>query len=275
MTAAPLESHRAPLHVAGVTLRARDPAALAAFYAGIGFAPLGAEGEALLLGAGGDAFLRIVPATAPPAPAPRPGLFHAAVLLPTRADLGRWLSAALAAGVRLTGASDHGVSEALYLDDAEGNGIEIYADRPRGEWPRDGTGYAMTTRRMDMEAVTAEGRRAGPPGPALPDGAGIGHVHLRAGDAAAAERFLTGALDLTVTHRRPGAVWLGAGGYHHHLAANDWDTAGAPPAAPGAPGLAEVTIAVTDPAAWDRLTARAGADRLTDPWGTAFRLVRG
>jgi catechol 2,3-dioxygenase len=276
-----LEARRAPLHVALVALRARDMEALARFYeATMGLERMAASQAAVTLGLGGEGFLRIEAAPdAPLAGEGEAGLFHTAFLLPSRADLGRWLSAALAAGVGLEGASDHAVSEALYLSDPEGNGIEIYADRPRADWPVRGGELAMTTARMDMAAVRAEGARAGAPTLRFPAGARIGHVHLKVGDAARAEAFYAGLLGFGVTHRRPQAVFLAMGGYHHHLAANAWGSAGAGVRRPGAAGLAEVALSVTDPALWAALSARLGAQgtavaTAADPWGTAIRLTR-
>lgn len=276
-----LEARRAPLHVASVTLRARDMDALARFYeTTMGLERLAQTGAAVTLGAGGEGFLRIEAAPdAPPAAPDEAGLFHTAFLLPSRADLGRWLSAALAAGVRLEGASDHAVSEALYLSDPEGNGIEIYADRARLDWRVRGGEVAMTTARMDIAAVRAEGARAGAPTLRFPAGARIGHVHLKVGDAARAEAFYAGRLGFDVTHRRPQAAFFAMGGYHHHLAANAWGSAGAGPRRPGALGLAEVGLAVTDPALWASLSAKLGAEgasdaTATDPWGTVIRLRR-
>jgi catechol 2,3-dioxygenase len=278
---ATLEARRAPLHVASVTLRARDMAALARFYeTTMGLERIAATQEAVTLGAGGEGFLRIEAAPdAPAGGAGEAGLFHTAFLLPSRADLGRWLSAALEAGVPLEGASDHAVSEALYLSDPEGNGIEIYADRGRADWPVRGGQIAMTTARMDTGAVRAEGARAGAPTLRFPAGARIGHVHLKVGDAAQAEAFYAGRLGFDVTHRRPQAAFFAMGGYHHHLAANAWSSAGAGPRRPEGAGLAEVGLAVTDPALWTSLSAKLGGEgasdataTATDPWGTVIRL---
>jgi catechol 2,3-dioxygenase len=279
--AAALEARQAPLHVASVALRARDMDGLARFYeTTLGLERLAESRSAVTLGAGGEGFLRIEAAQDAPAAGPgEAGLYHTAFLLPSRADLGRWLSAALTAGVPLEGASDHAVSEALYLSDPEGNGIEIYADRARADWQVRGGEVAMTTARMDTGAVQAEGARAGAPTLRFPAGARIGHVHLKVGDAARAEAFYAGQLGFDVTHRRPQAAFFALGGYHHHLAANAWGSAGAGPRRPGALGLAEVALAVTDPALWAALSAKLGADgakeaTATDPWGTAIRLRR-
>ncbi len=264
--AAPLAAVDAPFHVAAVTLAARAPGALARFYEGLGLARLADADGALVLGAGGAGWLRIVAATAPDRPAA--GLFHTAIVLPSRAALGRWFAAQRAAGLIFEGASDHGVSEAFYLSDAEGNGVEVYADRPRAAWAREGDGYAMTTHRMDVAALLAEG---GGPVRALPPETRIGHVHLRAADLAAAERLYVEGLGMAVTHRRPGAAWFGAGDYHHHLAVNAW-SGPLPPRRPGQPGLEAVTLAASDHDARARLAAGLAAAGGRDPSGVVVLL---
>ena len=182
------------------------------------------------------------------------GLFHTAFLLPDRAALGAWLRHAADRGLRLTGASDHGVSEALYLDDPEGNGVEIYRDRPVAEWPRDAGGLVMYSRRLDHGALAAAAQGAFAH---APRGTRIGHVHLQVGDVARAEGFLTDHLGLERQFATSGAAWLGWQGYHHHVAVNAWHSADAGPRAAATAGLDEVMV--------HGLAARA-----TDPWCTAF-----
>jgi catechol 2,3-dioxygenase len=272
-----LESHKAPIHIDAVTLRSGDMAALAAWYeATIGLDRIAAAPERVSLGSGGVAYLHI---DAAPGAAPEPdgaaGLFHTAFLLPDRASLGRWFLRARDAGLPFEGASDHAVSEAFYLTDPEGNGIEVYVDRPRAEWRKEPDGGVhMTTARMDLESVVAEARASGLTDGRFPAASRIGHVHLKVGDAAEAERFYAGVLGLDVTHRRaPDAVFLSSGGYHHHIAANTWSSRGAGLRAPGGLGLAEVAMAVTDAAALRDIVARAGGPMLTDPWGNRIALV--
>ncbi|HEY6771172.1 MAG TPA: VOC family protein [Solirubrobacterales bacterium] len=215
---------------------------------------------------------------APPRPRGTSGLFHLAILVPTRADLARALQRVAEAGGRLSGASDHLVSEALYLSDPEGNGIEIYRDRPREEWPvRDGV-IQMDTLPLDLDGVLGELRREDASAD-MPPGTRIGHVHLNVGDLAAAEAFYSGALGFDVTVRGyPGALFVSAGGYHHHLGLNTWAGEGAPPPATGSRGLREFEIVL--PSA-DSLAAEAyrlseagfepareaGWVRVTDPSG--------
>jgi catechol 2,3-dioxygenase len=179
---------------------------------------------------------------APPRPRGTSGLFHLAILVPSRADLARALQRVADAGWRLTGASDHLVSEALYLHDPEGNGIELYRDRPREEWPvRDGV-LQMDTLPLDLDGVLGELRKEDE-GSGMPQGTRIGHVHLNVGDLAAAEAFYSGALGFDVTVRGyPGALFVSAGGYHHHIGLNTWAGEGAPPPPPGSRGLRQFEI---------------------------------
>jgi catechol 2,3-dioxygenase len=207
------------------------------------------EGEDGVLRLGADA--PVVELTGEPGAPPRPprtsGLFHLAIVVPSRADLARALQRVADAGWRLTGASDHLVSEALYLHDPEGNGIELYRDRPREEWPvRDGV-LQMDTLPLDLDGVLGELRKDdGSAG--MPVGTRIGHVHLNVGDLTAAEAFYSGALGFDVTVRGyPGALFVSAGGYHHHIGLNTWAGEGAPPPPPGSRGMRHFEIRLPGP----------------------------
>lgn len=208
------------------------------------------------------------------------GLYHFAILLPDRAALGRFAGHLQALGQRFASA-DHLVSEALYLWDPDGLGIEVYADRPRATWRAHGRELSMGTERLDLRALTAEA--AGVPWRGMPDGTVMGHVHLSVGDLAAARRFyhLSLGLDATVWSY-PGALFLSAGGYHHHLGLNTW-AAGARPASDEDARLLEWELVVPSPTAvpaaaaslrgagYDVDVDEAGAV-ITDPWGTRCRL---
>jgi catechol 2,3-dioxygenase len=222
---------------------------------------------------------------APRAPSFSTGLFHLAILVPDRAELARSLKRLAGAGWRLTGASDHLVSEALYLRDPEGNGIEIYRDRPREEWRRDGDELAMATLPLDLESVLGELENGDGPVDGMPAGTTMGHVHLQAADIPSAEAFYNGALGLDVMVRSyPGALFLAAGGYHHHLGLNTWQSQGAPAPPEGALGLDHYELVLPSAAerdkAADRL-AQAGADPqrtdegvlATDPSGNRVLLT--
>ncbi|WP_295046325.1 VOC family protein [uncultured Paracoccus sp.] len=245
-----------------VALTVRDLPGMTAFYRdALGLAPLDGDGETARLGAGGRTLVELRGDRAARPRDPRQaGLFHTAVLLPRRADLARWLRHAADSGTRLTGASDHGVSEAIYLDDPEGNGIEIYWDRPEQDWQRDGDRVAMYTRRLDLDDLLT---LADQPWSGAPDGSSVGHVHMQVGDLDRAEGFFAGDLGLTRTFDGHGGAWYGWNGYHHHLAGNVWNSRGAGLRDAGMAGLAAVTI--QDP-------ARSG-QAMADPWGTEFRFV--
>jgi len=266
---ADLPPEAAPLTIGGVTLAARDLPRLASFYAALlGLEPV-PEGAGLRCELAG-ATLRLLPAPdARPERGDEPGLFHTAFLMPDRAALAGWLHHALALGVRLDGASDHGVSEALYLSDPEGNGIEVYADRPRALWPRPpapAEGVAMVTHRLDLQDLLAAATGAA----MEPRATRIGHVHLRAGDLAATEAFYRD-LGLEVMQRMPRASFLASGGYHHHVAVNSWGSRGIRPA--GLSGLVALTLRATDEAAFRRAAAAMPEGKAVDPSGNTVLLI--
>lgn len=170
------------------------------------------------------------------------GLFHVAILVPSRAALGRSLRRLANMGWPLTGVADHLVSEALYLDDPDGLGIEIYRDRPRESWTWRNGQVAMTTEALDVDGVMhAPG--ADKPWRGLDPETVIGHVHLQVPDLASAESFYCGEVGFAVTCRGyHGALFVSAGGYHHHVGLNTWRGVGVPPPPPGAAGLEAFTI---------------------------------
>jgi catechol 2,3-dioxygenase len=271
-----------------VRLRVADVDALATFYERvIGLRDVERDGGVVRLGPEGGAPL-VELESAPTAPLPpsfSTGLFHLAILVPDRAELARSLRRIAEAGWRLTGASDHLVSEALYLNDPEGNGIEIYRDRPRDQWNRDGDELRMATLPLDLESVLGELEQAEST-TGMPGDTTMGHVHLRAADIPSAEGFYNGALGLDVMVRSyPGALFLSAGGYHHHLGVNTWQSEGAPPPPEGALGLDRYELVFPDEASRDAAADRA-ADRgdpiqldegvlLTDPSGNRVLLSSG
>src|ERR671937_1935030 len=194
------------------------------------------------------------------------GLYHFALLVPTRADLGRWLAHAARDRVQLTGLSDHYVSEAIYLRDPDRHGIEIYADRPRELW-EGRVGQRMTTEPLDADDLLREAGDAGYEG--LPGGTVMGHVHLKVAgipETIAFYRDLLG-FDLVV-ERVPQAAFLSAGGYHHHLGANTWESAGAPPPPEGSAALRHATVVLPSVEARDEAVRRV-ADAGQEPEETA------
>jgi catechol 2,3-dioxygenase len=213
----------------------------------------------------------------------RLGLYHFAILVPDRAALGRFLGHLARTGTRI-GASDHLVSEALYLRDPDGLGIEVYRDRPRSEWRHVNGELAMASDPLDTAGVLAAGQDE--PWTGMPRGTVMGHVHLHVGDIATASRFYHDALGLDRTVASyPGALFMSAGGYHHHLGVNTWAGKAAPASERDARLLEwRIRLPTTD-------DARAVAERLgaagyavaqesegwlaKDPWGTPLRLLGG
>jgi catechol 2,3-dioxygenase len=248
--------------VGKVRLRVADIDDLATFYQRvIGLGSVERDGGLARLGPeGGEPVIELVSAPdAPPAPSFSTGLFHLAILVPDRAELARSLQRAAGAGWRLTGASDHLVSEALYLRDPEGNGIEIYRDRPRDQWGHEGSELRMASLPLDLQDVLGELSTGDESANGMPAGTTMGHVHLQVSDIPAAEGFYNGALGLDVMVRSyPGALFLSAGGYHHHVGVNTWQTAGAPPPPDGALGLDRYELVLPDEAAVDAAAEALG-----------------
>ena len=197
---------------------------------------------------------------ATPAPTFSTGLFHLAILVPDRAALARSLRRVIEQGWRLTGASDHLVSEALYLQDPEGNGIEIYRDRPREEWGHADNGeLRMATLPLDLDNLLADDDSSDAPDNGMPAGTTMGHVHLRVANIPAAEAFYNGALGLDVMVRSyPGALFVAAGGYHHHIGLNTWQTEGAPAPPEGSLGLGHYELVLPDEGERDAAAGRVG-----------------
>ena len=237
----------------------------------IGLQLHGRENGSARLGTGGEDLLVLYEEPGAE-PAPRnTGLFHFALLLPSRADLARWLLHAADNQVRLEGLSDHLVSEAIYLRDPDWHGIEIYRDRPRDEWERDGDGVKMATIPLDVEGVMTALDGGEPRFERMPLDTTMGHVHLQVADIDATEAFYANVLGFDVmAHYGDQATFLSAGGYHHHLGGNIWNSRGATPPPPGSAALRHATILVPDQAELDRL-AEAVADAETREDGVLVR----
>jgi catechol 2,3-dioxygenase len=210
------------------------------------------------------------------------GLYHVALLVPERADLSRWLAHALRERVPLTGASDHFVSEAIYLRDPDHHGIEIYRDRPREQW--EGQVNRMGTWPLDLQGLLAE--LADPerePFDGLAEGTVVGHVHLRVAEIEETVTFYRDALGLALMAQLgPQAAFLSAGGYHHHVGANVWESRGAGQAPPGSATLVRWTIVLPSEEERARVVARLGdavegdgVPLARDPSGNAVALTVG
>ena len=266
----------APHRIGAVSLVVHDLDRVAAFYAeAIGLAVLSSSNDEAVLGTDGRPLLRLRRDRSARIRSPREaGLFHTAFLMPSRADLGSWLARTAEKRIPLQGASDHDVSEAIYLADPEGNGIEVYVDRPSGTWVHGPEGVLMRSEPLDVQDLVRAGRDRAWSG--FPAGGTVGHVHLQVGGLTPAESFYGDLLGFDVMCRYPGAVFFGSGGYHHQLAANIWNSRGAAAREQPSTGLSEVEL-LTDPATLEAARARAGIPGdgdlvLQDPWGTTVRL---
>jgi len=198
------------------------------------------------------------------------GLFHVALLVPDRPGLGRFLAHTAREGIPLTGLSDHVVSEAIYLRDPDYHGIEIYADRPREQWEGK-VSQTMTTIPLDTDSVLAEadGEFDG-----LPEGTTVGHVHLCVRDVDETIGFYRDRLGMGLTaHLGDQAAFLSAGGYHHHLGGNTWETRGAEPAPVGTARLLRFTIVLPDEAEVARVAGQIGGTEVRDPSGNPLALA--
>jgi len=249
------------------------------------------DGAARLTADGTTALLALVERPdARPKPPHTTGLYHFAILVPSRADLAHTLSHLVETGYPLQGAADHLVSEALYLADPDGNGIEIYADRPQATWPRSDEGLQMTTDPLDVSGLLAELEEAGQSWEGLAPQTRIGHVHLHVADLRQAEAFYCDGLGFDLVQRyppaRPSALFVSAGGYHHHIGLNVWAGVGAPPPPPEATGLRFYTLYLPDEAelkrtvehmeSWGVELEREGSGFfLSDPSGNRVRLSAG
>jgi catechol 2,3-dioxygenase len=211
------------------------------------------------------------------------GLYHFALLFPTREDLARALARVAATRTPIEGAADHGVSEAIYLPDPDGNGIELYADRPRDRWPGPDAGMkvGMYTIALDLQGLL-DVAGGDVPQHAAP-GLVLGHVHLHVGDVAEAVAFYGDVLGFELMARLPGAAFVAAGGYHHHLGVNTWRGQGVGPPPPRTVGVREWVVVLEDAADVDAVRERVAAAGLPvedaggrsalvrDPWQLAVR----
>jgi catechol 2,3-dioxygenase len=282
-------NHRLPdrTRLGAVRLQVRTLARSVEYYERVlGLRRLAGAGDAIGLAAEGEdqplVWLHERPDARPVPHGGRLGLYHFAILVPDRASLGRFVRHLGELG-EYAGSADHAVSEALYLSDPDGLGIEVYADRPRASWRVQGRQLSMTTERLDIRDLLAA---AGPaPWTGMPGGTVIGHVHLHVGDLDRAAAFYHDGLGLDkVVWNYPGALFLSAGGYHHHLGTNTWSSG--PPATDQDSRLLSWTVVLPSAADVDavaRSIESAGgpinreetAVTAADPWGTIVRIVAG
>lgn len=216
-------------------------------------------GDTAVLGAGAAPLLRLTAVAGARHATGHSGLYHFALLLPSRADLGAALGHLRRTQTPLSGGADHLVSEALYLSDPDGNGIELYRDRSRAEWRVVDGRLQMDTLPLDLQGLlAAAGTKMGQA--TLPPATAMGHIHLHVGDLEEALRFYQDAVGFDLQLRfGPAAAFLSFGGYHHHLGLNTWAGVGAPPQPEGAAGLRTWELRLPDAAALAALRARLAA----------------
>jgi catechol 2,3-dioxygenase len=261
-----LDEFRMPAgtHIGQVRLQVADLDRALAFYRDlVGFWQVSQNGPTAILSATGEPPFHILLTERRGArrkPPHTTGLYHVAVRFPSRRALARVLHRLLANRWPFQGFADHRVSEALYLADPDGNGLELYVDRPRKDWPWKDDQVVMGTDPLDVEGLLAEVADDTSRWNGVDPGTDIGHVHLHVSDLAEAEAFYHGLLGLDVTQRGyPGALFLSAGGYHHHVGVNVWAGVGAPPPPPDAVGLSSFALQIPDAAVWEDLLLRLDA----------------
>lgn len=268
-----------------VELTVSDLARSVPFYRDvIGLEPTPSGRDRVALAAGGEDVLVLVAEPGARPAGRHAGLYHVALLFPSRLALARVGLRIVAARTPIQGASDHGTHEAIYLEDPDGNGLELAADRPRDAWPDVSDLLAGGPQRLDTTSLLA--LAAGEPVPNRAGGVVTGHVHLHVGDLEAAKRFYRDLVGFEVQVEIPSAVFLAAGGYHHHVGVNTWRGAGVGPAPAGVAGLRHFTVLLPDGAelgaALDRLRAGGvdvseapgGGSLVRDPSGNALLLAR-
>ena len=268
-----------------VTLRVADLERSRRFYEGImAFQPVEQEpGRVVLGGQDKQPLLELIEV---PGAAPQPrratGLYHVAILFPTRADLGREFLRLANAGWEI-GQGDHLVSEALYISDPDDNGLEIYQDRPRSTWQWVNGTVKMATDPVDIRSLAEEGVRDAEPWEVIPAGTRVGHIHLQIGNVQEAEHFYSTILGFDVTAKMPTALFISAGGYHHHIGLNTWHSLGAKPTPATSAGLQTYVIAIPTREGLQQVKERLVAHnvpfeeqedliRVNDPWSNQILL---
>lgn len=271
-----------PMHIGQACLRVIDLPMMTDYYIGVlGFEKIEASERAVVLGAGGvplltlrrsEGIVREDPSSA--------GLYHIAYLMPSRKYLARWLVHAAMMQVPLDGFADHSVSEAIYLTDPEGNGIEVYSDRPKESWVWNNGVVTMGSKALDLDSIIPLADVTRDAYKAAPDLLRIGHIHLRVGDVGEAEAFYGSVIGLQSTRKgREDAAFYSSGGYHHHVAMNVWNSRGAGKRVSGTTGLEWFSVA-SDAVSVEAVRMRASNPVLTgegisllDPWGTEIRMI--
>ncbi len=238
----------AQTHIGAVTLQVADLARSVDFYTDIiGLQVLKQAEQNTLMGVATTPLLDL---WEHPAAHPQPdystGLYHVAILTPSQADLGRVLLNLSLTQYPVSGFSDHLVSEAIYLNDPDGNGLELYRDRPRDEWVWHGDQLKMANERLDIEGIVASVADRHTPYSGMADGTTIGHIHLRVTDINKTRAFYQDIIGFDVMAGWSSALFMSAGGYHHHIGANTWHSHNAPPPPAEAVGLLSYSVMVPE-----------------------------
>lgn len=285
--AAPLPSHRRPMFIGRAGLTVQNLEGMVLFYQQvIGLELQSRTEKGAVLGVGGVGLIELVrnPA-ANRAPAGSAGLYHLALEMPTRADLALWIVHAATNHFQVSGLADHQVTESVYLNDPEGNGLEVYASRPEKRWKWQGGQVAMGVLDLDLEPLLKLVNRDKDDFTVAPRAMRIGHIHLMVGDLKTSEAFYSGLLGFDVTRRAPGVVFMSSGKYHHHVAMNIWESPGAGRRSKDELGLSWFSVTVADQSLVRNQESRlhkAGVSykatgegiEVDDPWGNTIRIGR-
>lgn len=281
-------AQQTPMRIGAAALRVRDLGKMRIYYTDLlKLDTISADKTEVVLGVDGVALLHLIHRPDAPLEAQTTaGLFHTAFLMPSRADFARWLVHAALARTPFDGFADHHVSEASYLTDPEGNGIEVYSDRPPSAWKWTGDMVTMGTDQLDIDNIVAQTDTTRDQYHTAPKALRIGHMHLRVGDVARGRNFYEGLIGMEPTRLgRPGVAFLSSGRYHHHIGINTWQSAGSGPRNAQETGLAWFSLRIADNAVMaDRKHRLAAAGlsgelitdgiAIADPWGTQVRLVK-
>ncbi|CUX66616.1 conserved exported hypothetical protein [Agrobacterium tumefaciens str. Kerr 14] len=280
-------AHRRPMFIQGAGLRVQNLEGMIFFYQQvIGLTIMSRHEGRALLGSGGVGLIELVHTTQQESPpAGSAGLYHLAFVMPTRRDLARWIVHAARNHFQVSGLADHQVTESIYLNDPEGNGIEIYAERPVDRWRWSHGEVAMGVYDLDVDDLLKLTDREKDDYSDAPVSLRVGHIHLKVGELSAAEKFYGGLIGLDITRRAPGVIFMSSGKYHHHIATNVWESEGADKRNEGELGLAWFVIAINDPSLLNEQEQRlrmAGFPpkkipkglEVADPWGNLVRLIQ-
>jgi catechol 2,3-dioxygenase len=269
--------------IGSVMLAVKNLEETAGFYQNaIGLEILKTEEDQISLGVDGSILVELIHRPDGQAYPMRPGLYHMAILVPSRQDLGHWLEHFTKQGLRLTGVADHLVSEALYLSDPEGNGIEIYRDRPREDWTYVDGELVMDTLALDLYPLLEDAHKR--PFSGMAEGTKIGHVHLQVNNLQETTAYYRDVVGFDLTTGIPAASFVSAGGYHHHIGLNTWRSLHAEKRPDDALGLVGYQIVLPDEDALnahlstleergEEIDRSRAYPQVTDPSGNNIQLV--